>query len=140
MEWLLQHDYDVRLLLGDEDTEVIGEFRACLQARLGAYDTTRVIDEPMSSVDEILSQIAATEVVVATRFHNVLLALLLNKPVMAISFHHKCASLMRQVGLSSYCQDIHELSAEKLIDSVRGARAAARAGHELDPPLSRRLS
>jgi polysaccharide pyruvyl transferase WcaK-like protein len=70
----------------------------------------------VDSVEDLLSQIASTEIVVATRFHNVLLALLCNKPVIAISFHHKCESLMSAMGLSSYCLDINELKAETLID------------------------
>ena len=52
----------------------------------------------------------------ATRFHNVLLALLCNKPVISISFHHKCNSLMSAMGLSEYCLDINDLKADKLIE------------------------
>ena len=63
-----------------------------------------------------MSQLAATDFVVGTRFHNVLLALLLNKPSIAISFHHKCSSLMSQMGLSEYCQDIKRLNADSLIE------------------------
>jgi polysaccharide pyruvyl transferase WcaK-like protein len=55
-------------------------------------------------------------VVVATRFHNVLLALLLNKPAISISFHQKCDSLMSAMGLSEYCQDIKHLGSERLIE------------------------
>ncbi len=42
--WLLEHDYDIRLLLGDADTIVIEDFRSVLQARLGSYDEERIID------------------------------------------------------------------------------------------------
>ena len=115
VEFLLEQDYSVKLLLGDEDSEVIDEFRDSLKARLGDYDATRVVHEPVTAVDQILYQIALTDVVVATRFHNLLLAFLLGKPAMAISFHSKCASLMSQFGLSNYCQDIDGLSAERLI-------------------------
>ena len=115
MKWLLAHDYDVRLLLGDGDTLVIEEFKALLRARLGTYDDERVIDQPIPSLQELLSQLAATDVVVATRFHNILLASLLNKPVVAISFHHKCSSLMNGLGLSQYCQDINHMNADRLI-------------------------
>jgi len=75
----------------------------------------RIIDEPVTSVEDLLKELASTDLVLATRFHNVLSALLLNKPVIAISFHHKCASLMSQMGLSEYCQDINSLSAGRLI-------------------------
>jgi polysaccharide pyruvyl transferase WcaK-like protein len=116
VEWLLTRDYDVRLLLGDRDTPVIDQLRSLLRSRSGTYEEDRVIDEPIASVPQVLAQIGTCDVVVATRFHNVLLALLLNRPVVAISFHHKCASLMDQMGLSEYCQDIRSLSAERLIE------------------------
>ena len=64
----------------------------------------------------MLHELAATDVVVATRFHNVLLALLLNKPVMAISFHHKCSSLMTEMQLSEYCHDINRLDVDALVE------------------------
>ncbi len=116
-EWLFAHEYDVRLLIGDRvDTHVTHEFKSLLKKRSVMYGEERIIDEPIASVDDLLKQLATTDVVVATRFHNVLLALLLNKPVIAISFHHKCASLMSQMGLSEYCQDINRLSSVRLTE------------------------
>ena len=104
--WLLANDYDIRLLLGDGDTIAVDEFRSFLRARLGSYDEHRVIAEPIGSVQDVLAELSATDVVVATRFHNVLLALLVNKPVIALSFHHKCSCLMDQMKLSEYCHQI----------------------------------
>src|SRR5262249_51193949 len=92
------------------------EFRDLLRERLSVRDEARIIDEPVFSVENLLSQIAATDIVVATRFHNVLLALLCNKPVISISFHHKCESLMSAMGLSEYCLDINDLKADRLIE------------------------
>jgi polysaccharide pyruvyl transferase WcaK-like protein len=119
VRWLLEHDYDIRLLLGDCDTIVIEEFRSVLKARLGSYDEARITEQPLVSVQDVLAELAATDIVVATRFHNVLLALLLNKPVIAISFHHKCSSLMRQMKLSEYCHEIDQIDAERLIGQFR---------------------
>jgi polysaccharide pyruvyl transferase WcaK-like protein len=115
-KWLLAHDYDVRLLIGDlTDTQVTQEFKALLKDRSVFYDDDRISDAPIVSVEDLLEQLAATDLVVATRFHNVVLALLLAKPVIAVSFHHKCASLMSQMGLSEYCQDINQLTLSGLI-------------------------
>lgn len=117
VKWLLAHEYNVRLLIGDfADTSATQDFRSLLRERSATHDEERIIDEPVESVEDLLSQIAATDLVVATRFHNVLLSLLLNKPVLAISFHHKCSSLMSQMGMSEYCQDIQQLNADKLIE------------------------
>jgi polysaccharide pyruvyl transferase WcaK-like protein len=126
VRWLLAHEYDVRLLIGDVvDMHVTQEFRRLLREQLSVCDEGRVIDEPVFSVEDLLSQIAATDIVVATRFHNVLLALLCNKPVMSISFHHKCESLMSAMGLSAYCLDINDLKADRLIEKFCDLEANA---------------
>ena len=72
----------------------------------------------MTSVEELLSLFADTEFVVATRFHNVLFALLHNKPTVSFSFHHKCESLMNAMGLSGYCIPIDQLETDDLIRKV----------------------
>jgi polysaccharide pyruvyl transferase WcaK-like protein len=119
-QWLLARDYDVRLIIGEvSDRTVLEEFKSLLKASFGAYNGERIIDEPALSVEQLLPQIAATDIVVATRFHNILLALLLNKPVISISFHHKCTSLMSEMGLSEYCHDINHMNADRLIEQFQ---------------------
>ena len=117
VRWLLARENDVRLLIGDRmDVHTTQEFRGLLRERLSVFDEEHIIDEPVSSVEGLLSQIATTDIVVATRFHNVLLALLCEKPVISISFHHKCESLMSVMGLSAYCLDINAFKADSLIE------------------------
>ena len=126
VRWLLAHEHDIRLLIGDlGDVETTQKFRGLLRERLSEYDYGHIIDEPVLSVEGLFSQIAATDIVVATRFHNVLLALLCNKPVIAISFHHKCASLMSAMGLPTYCLDINDLKADALIEKFRDVKTNA---------------
>jgi len=116
-KWLLAREYDLRLLIGDvPDLQARQEFRDLLKEHLSPADNERIVDEPICSIETLLSQIVATDIVVATRFHNVLLALLCDKPVISISFHHKCASLMSVMGLSEYCLDINAFQADKLIE------------------------
>jgi polysaccharide pyruvyl transferase WcaK-like protein len=117
VRWLLAREYDIRLLSGDfADVHARQEFRDLLREQLSVCDEGRIIDEPICSVEGLLSQIVATDIVVATRFHNVLLALLCNKPVISISFHHKCESLMSAMGLPEYCLDINDLKVDRLIE------------------------
>jgi polysaccharide pyruvyl transferase WcaK-like protein len=137
VERLLVNNYDIRLLIGDAcDTPVIEEFESLLNRRLELYDEKRVINEPTLSVEQLLSQIAATDVVVATRFHNILLALLLNKPVISISFHHKCASLMSEMGLSEYCHDINHMNADRLIEQFQDVE---RNAEKLKPVIRQKV-
>jgi polysaccharide pyruvyl transferase WcaK-like protein len=117
VRWLLDHEFDVRLLSGDlPDMRARREFMVLLREQLSLYDEGHITDEPICSVESLLSQIVATDIVVATRFHNVLLALLCDKPVISISFHNKCESLMSAMGLSDYCLDINDLKADRLIE------------------------
>ncbi len=115
--WLLEHQYTVRLLIGDAvyDHRARQDLRRLLEVRGINYGERKIIDEPASSVDEVLSQLANTDLVVASRFHNVLLALWLNKPVVAISFHEKVDSLMSGLGLWEFCQNIEHIDTNKLI-------------------------
>jgi polysaccharide pyruvyl transferase WcaK-like protein len=116
-KWLLTRGYDIRLLIGElSDISVTEDLKALLRTRLEIYDEERIIDEPASSVEDLLAQLSKTDAVVATRFHNILLALALNKPAICVSFHQKCTSLMQDMGLQEYCQDIKQLNAEKLIE------------------------
>jgi polysaccharide pyruvyl transferase WcaK-like protein len=116
-EWSLARGDDIRLLIGDmADIPTRHEFRHLLSERLSERAEEHIIDEPVSSPEDLLPQIEATDIVVATRFHNVLLALLCCKPVIAISFHQKCDSLMSAMGLSAYCLDINSLKDDTLIE------------------------
>ena len=149
--WLLDRGYYIRLLVGDSTTDAaaVEDFKARLGEYRGAYDGHRVVEQPIATVAEVLRQLRATDVVVATRFHNVVLALRLNKPTIAISFHCKCAALMNYMKLTNYCHRIDEMSAELLIrqfeelEATRGAvkslissRVAA-AQRELDEQYDR---
>jgi polysaccharide pyruvyl transferase WcaK-like protein len=115
VRWLLHQDYDVKLVLGDDDTAAVADFMNALRRHAGSYHEARVVYRPVRSVQQLFAEISEADAVVATRFHNVLMSLLLEKPVIAISFHHKCSSLMREMGLSSYSQEMGELDADALI-------------------------
>lgn len=115
--WLLDNEYRVRILIGDVtyDNSVREDLRNTLEGRGVNYDERKLLDEPISSVSDLLQQIATTDMVVATRFHNVLLALMLNKPVISISYDMKNDSLMGSVGLSNYCHTIDQFDGSRLI-------------------------
>jgi polysaccharide pyruvyl transferase WcaK-like protein len=117
LAWLLERNYTVRLLIGDAtyDTRIRGDVVKKLQERGIRYDQRQIVDEPIGSVEELIDQLAATDVVVATRFHNLVLALMLNKPVVALSYHEKIGSLMAGAGMAEYCQSIHGLEVDLLV-------------------------
>jgi polysaccharide pyruvyl transferase WcaK-like protein len=120
VRWLILQKFDVNVLIGNLwDLPVRQEFRRVLREKLSEAEERHIIEEPVTCVEQLVSQLAAADLVVATRYHNVLLALLNNKPAISISFHPKCASLMDAMGLSEYCLDIHTLKADSLIEMFR---------------------
>ena len=115
--WLLERDYDIRLLTGDHgDDLAVQEFISLFRDRSSKDKENRIVADPIASPRDLMSQLAVTDFVVATRFHNAVLALFLNKPTISISFHHKCSALMNEAGLSEYCEDIKRVNAQKLIE------------------------
>jgi polysaccharide pyruvyl transferase WcaK-like protein len=125
---LLAAGYTVRLLLGDMlvDERAFEDVRAALVAEAARSNASgRVIAEPVQNVDGLLRQIAQTDLVVATRFHNVLLALLLQKPVLSISYNQKNDDLMQQVGLGAFCQPILQFDVQRLWAQLAELQAAA---------------
>jgi polysaccharide pyruvyl transferase WcaK-like protein len=96
-----------------EDPAVIEDLRRVLRDRHHIATPTY---EPSRGVDELLCRMALMDYVVTCRFHGVVFAHILNKPVLAISPHPKVADHMSALGLSKYCVDIRTFDAHLLAD------------------------
>ncbi len=118
--WLIENDYGVRILHGDVkyDGTVRRDLRAKLEKRGFRYEDAGIVDEDIVSVEGLLSQLAVTDLVVSPRYHNLLLALMLNKPVISLSYDPKNDSLLEGVGLGRYCQPLDELDVGRLIKQL----------------------
>ena len=74
-----------------------------------------------------MEQLAGTDVVVASRYHNVLSALKLSIPTISISYGTKSDLLMEQMRLAEFRQPIQGLDVARLIDQFRALEARAAA-------------
>jgi polysaccharide pyruvyl transferase WcaK-like protein len=117
-KWLLDRGYDIRLLIGQVG-DPASEFRALLNEKLSEHDPTRIVYTRASSVQALLAQFSDTRFVIVTRFHNIVFALLNNKPVISISFHSKCTSLMSDMDLSEYCLQIDRIEIDELVRTAQ---------------------
>jgi polysaccharide pyruvyl transferase WcaK-like protein len=61
---------------------------------------------PPHSAEQLLAQMSKMDYIVTCRFHGVVFAHLLNKPVLVVAHHPKVAHLMGVLGLSDYCVDM----------------------------------
>jgi len=118
---LQKQGYNVRLLIGDiqYDTSVIEEFVGVLKSRNIPADPPLLIAEPALTVEELLRQVSETEVVISARYHNLVVALIQNKPVIALSDHAKLNSVVTDFGLAQYLLPLRNLSSDVLIDKFK---------------------
>jgi polysaccharide pyruvyl transferase WcaK-like protein len=63
--------------------------------------------------------VGGTETVISARYHNIVLALIQNKPVIALSDHAKLDSLVTDFGLAQYLLPLRNLSSDVLIDRFK---------------------
>lgn len=112
--WLLEQQYGVRILIGQiHDQRAVEDLKGYIKHTNPAL-LPYLIAEPIASTEDLLQQIATTDMVVATRFHNVLCSLMLDKPVVSIGYAKKNDVLMAEMGLGEYCQQIEEFDVERL--------------------------
>jgi polysaccharide pyruvyl transferase WcaK-like protein len=118
--WLVDSGYRVRLLVGDEsDDGVVQEILADLRTNRPDLEPGRVIAEPVSTFAELTRAIAPVGTVVAMRFHNIICALKLAKPTIAISYAAKFKAVMGDAGLSGFCQPADPLDVSLLIERFK---------------------
>jgi polysaccharide pyruvyl transferase WcaK-like protein len=121
VSWLHGQGYSVRLLIGDilYDSSVIEEFVGVLKSRNISADPPLLIAEPAQTVEELLRQVSETEAVISARYHNLVVALIQNKPVIALSDHPKLDSVVTDFGLAEYLLPLRNLSSDTLIDRFK---------------------
>ena len=121
VSWLQAHGYSVRLLIGDiqYDTAVQEEFVGVLKSRNIATSAPLLIAAPTLTVKELQHQVGETAIVVSARYHNLVIALIQNKPVIALSDHSKLDSLVTDLGLPEYIVPLRNLSPGVLISRFK---------------------
>jgi len=129
----------VRVVIGDVtyDVPVCRELRAWLEARGVALDGERFSDTPADSFERLVEQLSGVDLVVASRFHNLVLGFMLEKPAVSISYEGKNDALMAAMGLAEYCQPIDRLDLGRLREQFE---ALERSAPRLQEPIVRKVA
>jgi polysaccharide pyruvyl transferase WcaK-like protein len=116
--WLLQQGYVVRLLVGQRgcDEQAVLDVSKAVKSEISRSEHPQLISDVADSVETLFEQIAATDLVVATRFHNVVYALMLGKPAVSIGYAAKNDVLMAEMGMGDYCQHVERLDVDLLME------------------------
>ncbi|SFW47227.1 polysaccharide pyruvyl transferase family protein [Amycolatopsis australiensis] len=108
--WLVDQGREVRLFIGDRiDRQVVDEIIEKTASPL-------VTAASAETLDELMHEMAAVDSVVATRYHNVLCALKVAKPAVAIGYAPKNDVLMAEMGLDGFTQRAKDVTFDKLVE------------------------
>jgi polysaccharide pyruvyl transferase WcaK-like protein len=115
VEHLMARGHRVRLLTGEAGdwTAVRAVLDAAEALRRGA--AAEIAAEPVGSLHDLMRQIAATDLVVATRFHNVVCALKMGRPTISLGYARKNDVLMAEMGLGGFCAHVESFELAGLI-------------------------
>ena len=117
VSWLHAQHYAVRLLIGDLQYDIAprDDLITILHGRHVAAAPPSLVAEVPASVGDWVRQLSDTEVVIGSRLHNLILALMLGKPVIALSDHAKVDALLAELGLGRYRMPVETFSLDGLV-------------------------
>jgi polysaccharide pyruvyl transferase WcaK-like protein len=117
VSWLLEEGFIIRIISGDRGDYVpIQQLVEYLENIGQTQWREKLIVQQISTVNELFNQIAQTDLVIASRFHNVLCTLMVERPVISLGYHEKNELLMKGMGLGEYCQYIESFTNERLME------------------------
>jgi polysaccharide pyruvyl transferase WcaK-like protein len=128
--WLDQNGYSTLLFPTQARADVltIQDIRAAMN-RDG--NSTRILEGlPIQSIGDLVTEIARADLVIANRYHGILLSLALNKPVLGVAYHEKSRALLEQVGQGDYVLNIRDFSFEELVEKFKALHAHAAQSKE----------
>ncbi|MDX6750222.1 polysaccharide pyruvyl transferase family protein [Geminicoccaceae bacterium 1502E] len=113
--WLLDRGHAVRILMGDQvDRRAVADLLASVRACRPRLADPAMMFEPAHSLHDVMRQMAETDLVVVTRYHNLVCALGMGRPAISIGYAAKNDALMEEMGLAGYCQHIERLDQDLL--------------------------
>lgn len=113
--WLLEQGYRIRLLTGDSiDETAVQQFLHRLGPAMSDTRRERISVEPTRSLHELMRQIGMTDIVVGTRFHNIVCAMKMQRPVISLSYAAKNEALLADTGLHGFSQHVETFDLEVL--------------------------
>ncbi|MFE7130098.1 polysaccharide pyruvyl transferase family protein [Streptomyces sp. NPDC057638] len=116
---LAEEGRPVRLLTGD------GVDAPVVAAILDAVDSPLVTAAETASLADLMAEMAAADAVVATRYHNLVCALKVGTPTLALSYAAKSDALMARMGLDAYRHPARAVDADRLLEQFRALEERA---------------
>jgi polysaccharide pyruvyl transferase WcaK-like protein len=128
--WLLERGYTVALFPTQlrADPPALADLKARLAGKPGWQSlATQVIEPEIATVDDLLRVLRSTEIVVATRYHAIVLSLGSGRPVLALSNHSKMDQSMIRMGQEAFLFQADDADPETLIEAFGRLEASRSA-------------
>ena len=121
---VLGRGHRVRLLIGETaDDGAVKTLMLRLLSQSPAIAEEDLVEALASSLHDVMRQMQETDVIVATRYHNIVCALKLAKPTISLGYSKKNDVLMAQAGLGAYCHYIESFEVDQLIEQFESISA-----------------
>jgi polysaccharide pyruvyl transferase WcaK-like protein len=122
--WLVDNGHEVRLFGGDSkfDWEVADRILADVRRDRPGLSPSALTAERAGSYAELIRLMSSAEIVIATRYHNVMSALKLCKPTISLGYSRKFVVLMDEMGLAEFNQPADSFSVETLIEQFANVK------------------
>jgi polysaccharide pyruvyl transferase WcaK-like protein len=118
VRWLVDNERSVLILIGDENKpdELVGEeILADLREYRPGLGLERVGACYATTFAELMEAMARADTVVATRYHSMICALRLGKPVLSLSYSPKFAAILSRMGLEDFRQSARSVDVGLLV-------------------------
>jgi polysaccharide pyruvyl transferase WcaK-like protein len=114
---VLDRGHRVRLLIGETaDDGAVENLLARLRSQSPAIPEEDLMAAPAKTLHDVMRQMQETDVVVATRYHNIVCALKMAKPTISLGYAKKNDVLMTQAGLGAFCHHVETFEVDQLIE------------------------
>ncbi len=111
--------YAVRVLMGDASDEHVAND---LIRALAGHEQQPAPDwlrfELATDIHDVLRQIETCDVVVAVRYHNIIAALLQERPAISLEYAGKNQAVLRTFGLGDFCHHIEDFEVDAVLADV----------------------
>jgi polysaccharide pyruvyl transferase WcaK-like protein len=111
----------VRLYIGDangSDETTAGEILTAVRELRPDVDESWVVVDPATTLNEVMESMEPLGAIIATRFHNVVAALKLAKPTIAIGYSRKHYDLMADAGLAEFSHSVESIDPGVVLEQL----------------------
>lgn len=122
-EWLDKNGYSTLFIPTQVRADVLTIEDIRTRLNRAASSTSVFSGRTIGGIDDLVSEIGRADIVVANRYHGILLSLALNKPVLGIAYHEKSRALLEQVAQGEYVLNAADFTTEDLILKTKSLHA-----------------